>query len=190
MVVMCPKHNSVTVLLSPPPLNCTNNCPCIEWNLTDCTETEVQLFHIVCCEPVKKANKLWWSVLFQSLIVITVRLTNVQGLFRLFFLKNQCLGFICSLGLQPGSFSRLFLGKVWFLNTQTVPRESLEPPYIYQTLCSLCCSTIPFVTHLIIHWVIESSSKCSKYHKSHTVRARELTFWENVHPPILFRYAT
>ena len=41
----------------------------------------------------------------------------------------------------------------------------------------------------LCYWLIQSVSQCScsskssKYHKSQTIRAREPTFWENVHPP-------
>ena len=39
--------------------------------------------------------------------------------------------------------------------------------------------------HWLINWVTESdfSSQYSRYHKSQTIRARELKFQENVHPP-------
>ena len=50
-----------------------------------------------------------------------------------------------------------------------------------QTLCSRGSSTITFVTRSLIQWPF--SSKPSKHHYTQTVRARELTCWENVHPP-------
>ena len=45
---------------------------------------------------------------------------------RLYVSKTEVA--VQTLGLQPGSFSRLFLKERWSLNTQTVPRESLQPP--------------------------------------------------------------
>ena len=39
---------------------------------------------------------------------------------------------------------------------------------------------------LLIHWFSQSSfsSQSSRHHKHQTVRARELTFWDNVHHPL------
>ena len=46
---------------------------------------------------------------------------------------------------------------------------------------SRCC----FTNSLVTYWFTDSSfsSQSLWHHKSQTVRARELTFWETVHPP-------
>ena len=56
----------------------------------------------------------------------------------------------------------------------------------WQTRFSRGCSTNTFNINSFIHWVTESSffSKTSKYHKSQTVRARDMNFWDNVHHPL------
>ena len=52
----------------------------------------------------------------------------------------------------------------------------------YQTRCSRGCSTYTSVIDWFIKWE-HFSFKPSYHHYTQTVRARELNFWENVHPP-------
>ena len=58
-----------------------------------------------------------------------------------------------------------------------------NPPI--QTWCSRGCSTITFVIHSFIHSFKRWSfcSELSWHCLSQTVRAKELSFWENAHPP-------
>ena len=50
-----------------------------------------------------------------------------------------------------------------------------------QTQCNRGCSTNTF----LIHWFIYSSSasQTSQHHYTQIVKARKVTFWENVNPP-------
>ena len=74
-------------------------------------------------------------------------------------------------------------------NLNIYPAHSWMLAYLYlgqklnyqQTLCSRDFSTNTFVTHSFITWSF--STKPSKHHYNPTVRARELAFGENVHPP-------
>ena len=52
--------------------------------------------------------------------------------------------------------------------------------HIYQTRCRQGCSSNTSVTRWLGDWLF--SSKSSKPHNSQTVTARELKFWDNVHP--------
>ena len=66
--------------------------------------------------------------------------------------------------------------------------SSVSSKTISQTRCSRGCSTITFVTYLLINSLNSLSrwsfcSESSRHGQSPTVRAKELTFWENVHPP-------
>ena len=88
-------------------------------------------------------------------------------------LKNQLISFNSegSLGLQR------FLRKITL-------SYSLNLLYIYQAQCSQSCATNTFFTHWLINYLGESAfSFKSSQHKSQTVKARKLNFWENDHPP-------
>ena len=55
--------------------------------------------------------------------------------------------------------------------------------YILQTILQTDCSTNTFVIHQLINWAGHPLVPiCSIYCYSQTIRARELKFWENVHP--------
>ena len=103
----------------------------------------------------------------------TKELSKFIIFFILLFLSKLIIFFSSS--FQP--FFRFFLiviARYRINTTKYVIKEPEKPGLFYNPPC-----------YWLINQLIQSafSSKSSKYHKSQTRRARELKFWENVHPP-------